>query len=640
MAVHEKAQDKGAAQGPQEGAGFSALGGSKVLDSMDDLVTVVDEKGIIHAQNAAVIRKLGHSPKSMIGQPITEYLHEDDRSSFLERLGDFATGQRLQSTIHARFITANSLSRWYEMSASSERLTDRGNLLTLVSRETSDLDTFASFSPQHELSKFVGQWRFDLADNKLTMSKECCNFFGVVPGPSFDFGEFAKMTTHPDDFDRTDRLFWQGVARREPFAFCARILAADHAYHQIRTQGFVELDGQANPKSVIAICHDVTEQVEADELLRESERQLRRLFSQVSDVIARLDAKGRYLSVSPAVERLLGYTPQELIGRKTFELIHPADRPGVIAAVEKLSQGEDMITVSHRALHRDGHEVWVETTLRCVRKTRAGIPEEVASVTRDITERKRAEQELAAARERAEAASATKSRFLANMSHEFRTPLNAIIGFSDIMRRELFGPIGVPRYKEYAQLIQDSGAHLLDLINDILDMSKIEAGKFELRLENIDLEELVGSCIKLVERRAQDAGLSLHGKYAQSRHTVQADRRAVKQILLNLLSNAIKFTPAGGFIAVSIEARPDGVALQVTDTGVGIAPEDIERVMQPFEQVTDSALLTSAGTGLGLALTQSLVQMHKGTLTVESELGRGTTVTIFLPFDPSALRAA
>jgi PAS domain S-box-containing protein len=532
------------------------------------------------------------------------------------------------------------MSRWYEMSASSERLTDRGNLLTFVSRETSDLDTFASFSPQHELSKFVGQWRFDLADNKLTMSKECCNFFGIVPGPSFDFGEFAKMTTHPDDFDRTDRLFWQGVARREPFAFCARILAADHAYHQIRTQGFVELDDQANPKSVIAICHDVTEQVEADELLRESERQLRRLFSQVSDVIARLDAKGRYLSISPAVERLLGYTPQELIGRKTFELIYPADRPGVLAAVEKLSQGEDMITVSHRALHRDGHEVWLETTLRCVRKTRAGIPEEVASVTRDITERKRAEQELAAARERAEAASATKSRFLANMSHEFRTPLNAIIGFSDIMRRELFGPIGVPRYKEYAQLIQDSGAHLLDLINDILDMSKIEAGKFELRLENIDLEELVGSCIKLVERRAQDAGLSLHGKYAQSRQTVQADRRAVKQILLNLLSNAIKFTPSGGFIAVSIEGRPDGVALQVTDTGVGIAPEDIERVMQPFEQVTDSALLTSAGTGLGLALTQSLVHMHSGTLKIESELGRGTSVTVFLPFDPHALRAA
>lgn len=640
MSVVQNQQESEGIKSSDMGAGFAVLDASMLLDSVDDFITVIDEKGIIQAQNAAIVRKLGYSPPSMIGQPITDYLHEDDRTSFLEKLCDIVSGQRARTTIHARFMTSNSLSRWYEMSATVSRDAERRNFVTFVSRETSDLDTFAGFSPQHELSKYVGQWRFDLADAKLTMSKECCNFFGVVPGPSFDLAEFAKMTCHPDDFERTDRLFWQGIARREPFSYCARILAADHAYHQIRTQGFVELDDNANPKSVIAICHDVTEQVEADEMLRESERQLRRLFSQVSDVIARLDAKGRYLSVSPAIERLLGYAPEELIGRKAFDLVHPADRPGGVAAIEKLSRGEDMVTVSHRAMHHDGHEVWVETTLRCVRKNRLGIPEEVASVTRDITERKRAEQELAAARERAEAASATKSRFLANMSHEFRTPLNAIIGFSDIMRRELFGPIGIPRYKEYAQLIQDSGSHLLDLINDILDMSKIEAGKFELKLENIDLEELVGACIKLVESRAHDAGLGLHAKFSESRQTVRADRRAVKQILLNLLTNAIKFTPTGGLVVVSIEGQADGASLQVTDTGVGIAPENIERVLQPFEQVTDSALLTSAGTGLGLALVQSLVKMHKGSLKVESEVGQGTSVTVFLPSDPRARRAA
>jgi two-component system, cell cycle sensor histidine kinase PleC len=234
---------------------------------------------------------------------------------------------------------------------------------------------------------------------------------------------------------------------------------------------------------------------------------------------------------------------------------------------------------------------------------------------------------------RAEGANHAKSEFLANMSHELRTPLNAINGFSEIMASEMFGPLGHARYKEYSGDILSSGQHLLALINDILDMSKIEAGKMTLHFEPIVIDEVVDDTLRLVRQRAEKAGLKLRVHLPQLPE-IKADFRALKQILLNILTNAIKFTPQGGSITISAVTTEANVHIHVTDTGIGIDKDDIARLAKPFEQIENQFSKTKEGTGLGLALTKSLIEMHGGRFEVDSTLGEGTTVSIILPLTP------
>ncbi len=229
------------------------------------------------------------------------------------------------------------------------------------------------------------------------------------------------------------------------------------------------------------------------------------------------------------------------------------------------------------------------------------------------------------------------------MSHELRTPLNAINGFSEIMVGEMFGPLGDRRYKEYCQDILSSGQHLLALINDILDMSKIEAGKMNLSFEPVTLEDVVEDAVRLVRNRAEKAGLILETNLPELPE-FDADYRAMKQVLLNILSNAIKFTPHGGKVTVGAQVRRtfagDRLRIEVTDTGIGISPEDLQRLARPFEQIESQHSKTQQGTGLGLALTKSLVEMHGGELLLTSSPGEGTTVSVVVPISHGGASAA
>jgi two-component system cell cycle sensor histidine kinase PleC len=232
---------------------------------------------------------------------------------------------------------------------------------------------------------------------------------------------------------------------------------------------------------------------------------------------------------------------------------------------------------------------------------------------------------------RAEDANRAKSEFLANMSHELRTPLNAINGFSEMMAGEMFGPLGDPRYREYAHDILSSGQHLLALINDILDMAKIEAGKLTLRFEMVDLEDIAEEAVRLMRNRSESAGLAVSIDMPSTLPEVQADSRALKQVLLNLLSNALKFTPRGGRVSVKGEMVGDRVKVAVVDTGIGIAKDDLARLARPFEQIESQHSKTTQGTGLGLALTKSLIELHRGEFELTSEPGAGTSAAFILP---------
>jgi signal transduction histidine kinase len=249
----------------------------------------------------------------------------------------------------------------------------------------------------------------------------------------------------------------------------------------------------------------------------------------------------------------------------------------------------------------------------------------------DISARKHVEADLRRAKEEAELASRSKTEFLANMSHELRTPLNAIIGFAEILGAEIFGPLGDKRYPGYAVDIRDSGEHLLKLINDVLDVSKIEFGKVELQEESIDIAVVIESCLRLMRDRAEEAGLELSAELPLDLPFVHADARRLKQILLNLLSNAVKFTETGGSVLVRAIDEGDGLAISVADTGIGIAANDLEKALRPFGQIDSRMTRKYQGTGLGLPLTKSMIELHGGTLGIDSVAGKGTTATIWLP---------
>jgi cell cycle sensor histidine kinase DivJ len=369
----------------------------------------------------------------------------------------------------------------------------------------------------------------------------------------------------------------------------------------------------------------------ADAAAAEGAAMYRFLADNAMDLITRHSSDGVIRFASPAALALLGRGPEEITGLAPAEFVHPDDLAALEAALMESSYFGRAGCADLRLRHAGGHYVWAEMRCRPAAALLGG-PADIVAVTRDVSLAKAQERALVEARDAALDASRAKSRFLANMSHELRTPLNAIIGFSEVMTREMFGTLS-PRYQEYSRLIHESGAHLLDLINSVLDMSKIEAGKFELHEELFDLEETAESAVRFLKIPAERAGVAVKLQIAPNARLIFADQRAVKQILVNLLSNGVKYTPPGGEVRV-VAKTPDaglGIEIVVSDTGTGISRADLERLGKPFEQVENAETRAKEGTGLGLALVKSLAQMHGGTAMIESVLGDGTSVTVRLP---------
>ncbi len=278
---------------------------------------------------------------------------------------------------------------------------------------------------------------------------------------------------------------------------------------------------------------------------------------------------------------------------------------------------------------------------RILQISRRAMPDgSVVSVYSDITDLKASERKLIQARSQAEMANHAKSEFLANMSHELRTPLNAIIGFSEIIAHELFGPLGNEKYLDYMKDIHQSSLHLLSIINDVLDMSKIEAGKLELSKEPLNFWHLIGEVIRMMRERADSRGIELVTKLSDEEVEIWADERAMKQILLNLLSNAIKFSRDGGEVCIRVVSDEPGLAVvEFEDHGIGMNEEELERALQPFGQAKPSTTRNYGGTGLGLPITKGLIEAHGGKLAIESRAGQGTTARISLPTERKPLMA-
>ena len=372
-------------------------------------------------------------------------------------------------------------------------------------------------------------------------------------------------------------------------------------------------------------------------LLYVEEDRYRLLARNMSDVISRHSRNGAVEFISPAAEAMLGTPVARLTGHGLFDRVHVVDRPAYLTALSDAARGSEQ-RVEFR-LRRDAVRgqnisadfIWVE--MRC-RPLEQGSPEtEVVAVMRDVTDRKVQEQALELARTAAEQADASKTRFLATMSHELRTPLNAIIGFSEMIVHEEAMMIDAARRKEYAQLINDSGQHLLSVVNGILDISKMETGNFEISPEPFAPRAALLHCCNLLALKARDNGVDLITRAPEDLPVMNGDPRAFKQIALNLVANAIKFTERGGSVTVSAAVEGSRLMLCVTDTGVGIAAEDLARIGDPFFQAGKTYQRKHEGTGLGLSIVKGLVGLHNGEMNVQSTVGEGTTVTVALPLD-------
>ena len=398
-----------------------------------------------------------------------------------------------------------------------------------------------------------------------------------------------------------------------------------------------QLDKAGRVEALFGVVQDVTERHRASERVRRSEAQFRLLADHMGDVVTRLKLDGSSRYISPAIRGMLGYRPEDMEGHPAQAFLHPDDQAALLDAFARMAGGERRLVLQHRAVHRDGHVVWVETTFQTVLDSE-GWPAEVIAVIRDVSERHTLEDELRDARDKAEAASEAKTRFLANISHEVRTPLTSIIGFSKVLQsREGLGAVE----RQCADRISLAGQALLNIINDVLDYSKIEAGAMVLSTQPFEMRALLGETAEIVLGQIEDKGLSYAEDVAEDVPVVViGDAARLRQVLLNLLSNAIKFTDHGGVsVAVRSTTDADGhprIRVAVTDTGIGVTPEVAATLFERFVQADESTTRRFGGTGLGLAISRQLVEMMGGAIGVCSTPGQGSEFWFEFPLTLNA----
>ena len=384
---------------------------------------------------------------------------------------------------------------------------------------------------------------------------------------------------------------------------------------------------------VVGTITDIEKRRRAEIAVREAEQRYRAMFENATSGIYQSSLEGRYINVNPSMAEILGYsTPQELMDSvQDIALDIYVDPNDSNTFTQKLLFEGRVTNVISQVKRKDGQKIWIMENARVVRNDRGGIHYFEGSVI-DITETKKAEEALRSARMQAEMSGRSRMEFLANMSHELRTPLNAIIGFSEIIKDEVMGQHQVPVYKEYAQDIYNSGNHLLKIISEILEVSKLESGNRELNISTFRLRKALNACMTIMQGRIDDAKVTVTQHIPEDMPELLAEELGFKQIMLNLLSNAVKFTPEGGTIDITAKVEPDHtVIIDVTDSGIGMSPEEVVKAMQPFTKVDNNFGSMKEGTGLGLTIVDSLVRLHGGKLELISEKGHGTTARIILP---------
>ena len=484
-------------------------------------------------------------------------------------------------------------------------------------------------------STSVIAWEMDLKTWRFTyVSPHAVDLLGYSL-EDWKVKDFWVDHLHLDDRDEAIKLCKESTKRGEDHDFEYRMIAADGRVIWFRDIVNVQMDTKGQPSSLRGFLINVTNLKQTEESLRESEQRFKDVAESTSDWIWEMGPDLRFTYFSDRYAEVTGFPIEKRLGTSRKDHVPPEDLEADpkkwaahfadLEARRPFRNFEYATTASSKGLRH------VSVSGRPVFDAKGEFLGYRGTGT-EITERKKAEEALQQAKEQAEFANRTKTEYLANMSHELRTPLNSILGFSEVLMTEIFGPLGADKYKEYAQDINSSGIHLLSLINEVLDLSKLEAGELKIVESEIDVTEAIKTCVRMVEGRATGESPAIGTKFENGLPLFLGDERRLKQILLNLLGNAVKFTPPEGEVNVAASVCKKGrITIEVADEGVGIAPENILKVLEPFGQVRDVFTRDHEGTGLGLYLAKSFTEMHGGTLDIVSQVGKGTVVTLRFP---------
>jgi two-component system cell cycle sensor histidine kinase PleC len=509
-----------------------------------------------------------------------------------------------------------------------------------------------------------GLWDWDIARGRVFWSHSMFAILGLKPRDSLlSFGEVDALV-HPEDI----HLYELAAQLAD-----ATTTLVDHAFRMRHANGnwvwlrarceLVQQSGDGGPH-LIGIAVDITEQKTLVERTVEADLRLRDAIETIPEAFVLWDAHNRLVLCNSNFQELHNLPDDAIAAGASYDSVVAAGRkpvvrskvtsegqmPGARTFEAQLDDGR-WLHISERRT-KDGGYVSVGTDITNIKLHEEKLMESEKRLMATVADLRHSQQKLerqaeevadlaekyAEEKTRAEEANQAKSKFLANMSHELRTPLNAIIGFSEIMESGMFGPLGTDKYREYCTDIHQSGQYLLDVINDILDMSKIEAGRIRLDPEQIELEPFLNDAMRVVSGRADDKRLKLIARIGRGSRLI-ADHRLLKQIVLNLLSNAVKFTPEGGRVTIRARAVSGWVSIAIADTGIGIPEDALARLGRPFEQVESQLTKSHQGSGLGLAIAKSLTELHHGTMRIRSQLGHGTMVMLRLPLNPAAVKA-
>jgi two-component system, cell cycle sensor histidine kinase PleC len=498
-----------------------------------------------------------------------------------------------------------------------------------------------------------GLWDWDLARGRIFWSQSMFDILGMASQDDLlSFGDVSGLV-HPGDVQLYELASELADATVTSIDHDFRMRHADGHWVWLRAR--CELVHQPHDPGLhlIGIAVDITEQKTLVEKTVAADMRLRDAIETIPEAFVLWDADNRLVLCNSNFQELHDLPDEAITVGASYESVVAAGRqpvvrnkvvthgplqPGARTFEAQLEDGR-WLHISERRT-KDGGYVSVGTDITAIKTHEEKLVDSERRQVATIADLRASQHRLAELAEkyavektRAEEANQAKSKFLANMSHELRTPLNAIIGFSEIMESGMFGPLGADRYEEYCKDIRNSGEYLLDVINDVLDMAKIEAGRIRLEFEDLALDPLLSEAMRVVSARAQDKQLTLTARLSPDL-SLRADRRALKQIVLNLLSNAVKFTPAGGQVTIRARNVGNTVVVGIADTGIGIAPDALQRLGRPFEQVESQLTKSHQGSGLGLAISKSLVELHGGRMSIRSTVGRGTMVLVRMPLEP------
>lgn len=473
----------------------------------------------------------------------------------------------------------------------------------------------------------LGYWYYDRAVKTIHFSEEAKRILDLDPHQRrpYSLEEYMRLVPKSDKA-LVKTFFNDTLMHNKNTAIDHALLTQDHHVRYIHLQ--TGMDARMDPDALFVngIVQDITERKQYEETLNVTQF----VVDRAPEGVMWTNGFGKILYVNDAACQLLERPKDDLL-RSTIHGLRDFNSLDQWRDHWNLLKTKGACTTEEILIHRDGHKKIIEFTENYLLYKNKEFN---CAFMRDVTKSKQEEQELIQAKNQAESASRSKSEFLANMSHELRTPLNAIIGFSSIMHSQTFGPMGHDKYLEYALDIKESGDHLLSIINDILDLSKIEAGQFQLYESKMHLGKVLASALRIVRGRPEAEKISLIEDIPDTLPIIYGDERALKQVVMNILSNAVKFTDEKGTVTLSCHYDPGNdfpVEIRCTDTGVGMREEDIDKALKPFTQIDNSYARRHEGTGLGLPLVQKLMDMHQGKLHIQSAEGRGTTVSLFLP---------